>query len=344
MSLKRLERRFDLLSYLKPFDPQESDQNLICHCPQCDKPGKLWVLRKQKKDKRSGRVYPVGSFVCYRCRDVDGVGTGLGIIELIQWIEDCNFYDALTRLADGATESDTIDLLEHIKMALAETDEEVEVDDPLPSIELPEGFTAFDEHNKLPKYVRSRGIGRKRALRYRLGYCRWGYYRRRLIVPVYMHERLVSFQARYMKRVPPAGVKKSVFPKGVKTGRMLYNFDVARTRKRIVVVEDPFSAMHVGRSAVATFGTSLSSEQLGLLVQSAAEELVILWDRDAIKKAYGLVAALSEFYSVKVVELPDARDPDEHSVQSLRDLINDTPEITDLDAFAESVRLRLMDV
>lgn len=338
-SLRRLEKRFNLQQYLERFEDRKTyGDNVAITCPMCEKPDKLWILTKDKRTSEG--LMPAGSFVCYFCRDNDNDGVGRGPLQLLQWIEDVDFVDGLRLLANGADTEVEGSFLEAIETAMRSMDEPVVEEPPLPAIELPPHFKRITRTRR-PKYLRERGITLKRALRYQLGYCDGGYYKNRLIVPVFLHEQLVSFQARYMKKVPPDGVKKSVFPKGVKTGRMLFNYDRARKQRCVVLVEDPFSAMAVGKQAVATFGTTLSPGQLELLLYSRAEEIVVCWDHDALVKAYKLVDALQEFWTVRVVELPRKTDIDEVPAWKRRELIHNAPTLDAFSAFAGSVRARL---
>lgn len=337
-ALRILERRFNLGRYLSKYETKPSGNNLVMRCPSCDKPDKLWVLAEKKTDATGERT--PGSFICYYCRDTDGDGVGNGPLQLIQWLEDVDFLQALDILAANGDDPASQDLADVVSAAFKVEEHKDLKEEPVPSVELPEGFRRITEKRR-PRYLRERGISVKRAVRYKMGYCEHGYHANRLVVPVYLDGRLVSWQARYMRKDPPPGVKKTLFPKGAKSGQVLFNFDQAKHCQRIIVVEDPWSAVHLGRTAVATFGTTVTSHQLALLLRTEADEVVMMWDQDAIEKAYKAAVTLSSFFRVRVVELPDARDPDERSVDELRDLIRQAPEADSMSALAGVVRLRL---
>ena len=338
--LRRLERRFDLQEYLKQFDPKDFGPNVAIRCPHCDRDEKLWVLLNDRRDS-DGEMRYAGSFICYYCFENAGEGAGHGPLQLIQWVEDVEFVEALKLLAQGAAFDRELDFVQAVVEALTKTESDEDDDEyEMPTIELPEGFRRITERRR-PRYLKERGISVKRAQRYGMGYCERGYYFNRLIVPIYLDKKLVSFAARFMKRKPPEGIKKTLFPRGCKTGRMLYNYDVARRCKRVIMVEDVFSASAIGKNAVCTFGTSLSQYQLELLLYARCEEIVVIWDHDAIEKAYKLVEGLQEFWKVRIVELPDSRDPDEHRRKDLRQFIGDAQPVTAYSAFAGLVRERL---
>ena len=336
--LRRLERRFDLEAYLKQFDPVVYGDNVAVRCPVCERPEKLWVLMKDTR-KPEGMFY-AGSFICYYCYGVDQDGLGRGPLQLIQWLEDCNFIEGLRHLSQGAQFDRELDFVQAVEEALRTTEDDDEDEYEMKAVALPEEFIKVLPRRR-PKYIRERGISAKRAMRYGIGFCERGYYRNRLVVPVIMDKQVVSFAARFMQKVPPDDVKKTLFPKGCKTGRMLFNYDVAGRRKQVIIVEDVFSAMAVGQRAVCTFGTSLSQHQLELLLYARCEEIVVIWDHDAIEKAYKLVDALREFWDVRIVELPDSRDPDEHTRDALNDFIAAATPVTAYSAFAGLAREKI---
>ncbi len=347
--LTRLERRFDLVEYLKQYDDvKDHGPNISMPCPMCDKEDKLWVLIDEKVTNNG--VQPSGSFVCYYCRDVEGTGLGKGSLALIQWLEDKSFVEALKVLVAGGSYEPESDFLATIQEAFAALEDSGSLtNDPLPTIPWPEYYKRITPH-RVPKYLMTRSISVKKAQKYQLGFCTKGWFRNRLVIPIFSDDRLVSFQARYMRKKPPKQrdkngdlkrVKKTWFPKGTKTGRMLFNYDAARVKRSMIITEDPFSAMALGSRAVATFGTSISQGQLELLLLSDAEELILLWDRDACHKAWDLVESLSEHWRVRIAKLPDARDIDEHSIEDRKKIVKNAKLVSPLDAMARKVRWQL---
>jgi hypothetical protein len=330
INLKAIDRAFDTERFVLHHFPNaaRSGGNLIITCPKCEK-DKLWVLIVDRDDVRS----PAWQCFSGECSD-----SGRTALSLVRRLEDCDTFQALEQIAKYQKgHAPLIDLRRLVEDRLV-GDVEVWTADktriPLPEefIRIQQGWTRAD----LPPYFTERGIGPKKAHRYGLGWCNDGYFRNRLVVPVTSNGEVVFFVARYMKKNPPLckgpklpckicggteehkRLKKAIYPKGAKPGRYLYNFDRAKFCETIRIVEGVLDAIHVGPSAVATFGTSLSQYQLELLMHTAAKEIVIMWDRDAIDKARALADRLSDMWSVRVVELPDARDPDEHTKEDLR--------------------------
>jgi hypothetical protein len=332
--LRKLERRFDLVAYLKQMDDDAKvyGSNIAIRDPVCGKEQKLWVLTEDKPEGTRA-----GSWICFSCQE-----SGTSPLSLVRRLEDCDAFHAYEVLSSFQTEREgRADLRALVDSVLAGLDEPAEVDAaPVSPIPLPDEFVFYEHARAKPGYFHTRGIDMRRARRYALGFCRTGYYRHRLVVPVMSMHKVVFFVARYMRTVPPTGVKKVVYPVGAKPSRFLFNYDRAKHGHRIIVVEGVFDAMAIGDEAVATFGTHLSTHQLELLLKTAASELIIMWDADAITKAYDLAERLSEFWSpVRVVKL--ARDPDEHTRDELRVAIAEARALDPCSAFRGNVEARL---
>ncbi len=306
INFRAVDRAFDVERYVLDQQPdaQRSGGNLIVTCPRCDK-AKLWVLTVDRDDVRAP---------AWRCFSGECGDAGRTALSLVRQLEDCDMFGAFEQIAKYAKGNQpVVDLRRLVEDRLSG---EVEVwSDEGELIALPDQFipvAAGSRWRDLPAYFKERGIGPKKALRYGIGWCESGYFRNRLVIPVTRGSDVVFFVARYMAARPPVckapelpckrcgGVdahrrlKKTLYPKGAKPGRHLFNYDRARNCKTIRIVEGVLDAVHVGPSAVATFGTSLSQYQLELLMRTAAEEIVIMWDLDAIEKAHELRGRLGE--------------------------------------------------
>jgi hypothetical protein len=314
LNLRAIDRAFDTERYVLSVqsDAARSSGNLIVTCPHCDK-AKLWVLTVDRDDIRSP------AWQCFFCGD-----SGRTALSLVRRLEDCDTFAALELIAKFQKGNEPlIDLRRLVEDRLMG---EVELwNDNDVVIPLPDEFIAYGSDVPRLPYFMQRGIGPKKAHRYGIGWCDDGYFANRMIIPAHRDGKVVFFVARYMKAKPPKGVKKTLYPKGAKPGRHLFNYDRARFCETIRIVEGVLDAVHVGKSAVATFGTSLSQYQLELLMRTAASEIIIMWDRDAIDKARALADRLSDLWRVRVVELPDARDPDEHTKDELLEMERASP-------------------
>lgn len=334
MQLRVYERAFDVEGYLRHYDSEAKHYgaNLAVRCSKCGKAQKLWVLVCDKADGTKA-----GSFICYFC----GQG-GKSVLSLIKWVEDCDAFKAveilLTHQTGGKPTSDLRALVMQTLDGVSKLEETWD-EAPITPIPLPSEFISCQE-DAPPPYFKERGISIKKALRYNIGWCEEGYYKNRMIVPVTVNAQQVFFVARYMGK-PPLGVRKVLYPKGAKVGRVLFNYDRAKLGERIVIVEGVLDAIAVGKDAVATFGTSLSQYQLDLLMRTAASEIVISYDNDAIGKAKALAVRLSEYWSVRCLEL-DQRDPDEYPRGEFQKLIEMSPLMDAGEAWKQNIVSRLV--
>lgn len=295
--IKKLEELFELEQWLSKFKPKPfGEYERALTCPICEKPQKLWVNIQKRMA------------TCYYCEQ------GYGVLDLILLLEDCDLKRGIIILRENAREEKPKTFRESVEGVLkARVVEDDEDDTPPPVLKLPDGFVSYESAwPKVPRYFKERGISRQRAARYGLGFCTSGFYFNRLVVPIYQGGKLRGFHPRWMKKTPPPDVKKVQYPPGMKSNKLLFNYDVAKKQKRIVIVEDPFSSMAVGREGTATFGTKLSRYQLRMLLEAEAEEICVLWDRDALDKAYEVADVIRESGKrASVAVLPDERDPDD---------------------------------
>jgi hypothetical protein len=167
---------------------------------------------------------------------------------------------------------------------------------------------------------------------FNLGYCESGYYRDRIIIPVYHNGKLVSFQTR---ACDPKEAKRYLFPAGVDS-QALYNWDHARKFESVILVEGVTDAWRVWlagyRNVMATFGKSLKPGQIELLTNGDhishewnygpeervdyrhddhIKKIIIMWDGDAVNHAHQAGKRLLGFgKDISIVELPTGMQPD----------------------------------
>lgn len=126
--------------------------------------------------------------------------------------------------------------------------------------------------------------------------------------------------------------------------RLIFNFDLARKAARengkLLLFEgymDVISAYGAGvHNGIASMGTSLTDEQLAMIVKTTAQ-LNICYDGDApgqnaIERALKLIeaSAVANQLKIRVVQLPTGQDPDEYIQQNggakFRDYLKNTEE------------------
>lgn len=231
------------------------------NCPEClnhgeptpDTKKKLWINPTK------------GMGICYRC------GYSGSLIYIVKTLMGTSLANAI-RIVKGKTPEG----LMNFKLLMPQfTDQSIT---ELKTIELPYGYEPIVGPHP---YLEERGIPWQYAVQNGWGTCDAGYLKDRIIVPFYIGEKLVFWQARATWESKDKDFKKVLNPKGVSARHVLYNFNKARKFEEIVLVEGFVDACKVGPNAVATNGKALHHEQAMLLLQTEAKTITILWDKDA---------------------------------------------------------------
>lgn len=166
-------------------------------------------------------------------------------------------------------------------------------------------------------------------------------FRNRLIFPVFNnYDKIIAFGGRTLGE--DAGPKYLNSPETLlfKKGETLYLLNAARDGIRrvgfVLVVEGYFDALalhlHGFDNAVATLGTALTAQH-GPLVKRYTKDVVFSYDADTAGQAAvlrGFEPLMQAGLNVKVLVLPDAKDPDEylrkHPKEELAGLIEKAPD------------------
>lgn len=322
--LKQAIAEFDLEGFLKREGVafKVAGDERIIDCPVCSEEGysdKLWVNVK----KRVGW--------CYVCEQNWPLTRLVGHLRDLDVKDPAQFAKVSEFICDETGVSASSSMTKTLQAA-RELLQEADDNAPLqaqryslpPPIDLPEEFIPYERGMKLPAYLVKRGVTAKQALQYGLGWCEHGYYKNRLIIPVSMQGRVVSFIARYMGK-PKEGVKKYLYPRGNPTGRTLFNFDRAKKFKTVILTEGYLDAIAVGPDAMGLGGKSLTQQQALLLAEASPDEVIVMLDGDDAGREAAVKVAqrVSSFALVKIAHLPDGKDPDELSAEELAQVRED---------------------
>lgn len=134
------------------------------------------------------------------------------------------------------------------------------------------------------EYLRSRGFPPRRTIRkhklravYNLGN-----YKFRIVIPVYMNRRLVSFTARDITgyQEPPYKMA-SEYESIVARTHLVYNIDSVPTGGDAMLVEGPMDVMKLGDGAVCFFGIKHNIGQILEIKRKQIRNLFIIFDNDA---------------------------------------------------------------
>ena len=317
---------------------QDGSDEVLLDCPECEEVGKLncwWNIKKHKG-------------VCYKCE------TPFNPVSMVRALEGCSLVDALKVLQQWSTEGAVSQgaFRNRVREAMAALRSDLPPPRPLSAIPLPAELVRASEASRWPKYLER--VGSKKLVQdYGIGWCTYGYYKQRVIVPITLDGRVVTFVARAMWKPCKAcdgegceacgnvRYKAYLYPRGSKTRQVLFNYDRARQYEHVVICEGVFDAIRVGPRGVAVLGSHLSDQQIALLLASRAREITLLFDPDTAGKAATTksLEKLKAFYSrLRVVSLPHGRDPDQFRREKLWQIIEATPLLGSKGGLASRVR------
>lgn len=146
----------------------------------------------------------------------------------------------------------------------------------------------------------------------------------RLIIPIYdEYGRLSGFGSRQIKDDKYEKYYNPATSVLYKKSHTLYNFNVAKRAETVLVVEgfiDALTLMSKGIiNVVALCGSFISDKHIRLLVKYGIKKIVLCLDNDsggkeALKNAINSLMQIKEI-TTKVIELKDAKDPDEFIIK-----------------------------
>ena len=191
----------------------------------------------------------------------------------------------------------------------------------------PESTIHFPKPHK--EYLRSRGFPPLKTIRkYKLRAVHTiGKYKFRIIIPIFMDRKLVSFTSRDItdqqepKYFHLEKKKSIVDPKNA-----IYNYDTVTPNTDAILVEGPIDVWKMGDGAISIFGVHHTERQLILLKRKKIRKLFLLFDndKDGRKAAKRLSTILAPLVQVlEVVTLQKIHDPGELSTTNV-EVIKDT--------------------
>jgi DNA primase len=208
-------------------------------------------------------------------------------------------YGSFLQRQEWEKYSNTIDIsssLEELLFTEEEQEEEV-------VLKLPKEFTSLANRNlplsalEAKKYLQSRGINQADILRWKIGYCKKGEYKDRIIIPSFNNDGKVNyFVARsYGREWPP--YKNPNVSKDIIFNQLYIDF-----KNDLVLVEGAFDAVKAD-NAVPILGSSLREDsKLFQEIVKWDTTVYVALDPDAEKKAMKLIKSLL-LYGVEVYKV-----------------------------------------
>lgn len=267
-------------------------------CPWCENFGAFYINSK------------TGNYICHKCEK-----KGKNLIGVLSIIENISWKEARKRIFSDKIKfrrrETTVSLLDKIKML--RSDEVVEIFESDETIVcLPKEFIPVYDGKKwsFPKYLKKRGIDRKTAKSFCVGYCKNGYYEGRVILPIDCPNGKSFTSRALIKSIEP----KMLNPKDIDNGRLLFGWQMAKETSDIAIVEGPFDVMkwhQYGIPSLGLMGKVLHEEQKHLLFSRPKDSTVtIAVDPEEIDAKYDIASQLlAHFKRVYLATLPDGIDP-----------------------------------
>lgn len=140
---------------------------------------------------------------------------------------------------------------------------------------------------------------------YKIGYCNYGKYAGRIIIPIYHNKRLLYFVARDFTG---QAIKRYLNP-AISTNNIIFNLERASKNKHCVILtEGVFDAIRIGKNAVSLLGKILHAGQKQMLLKQEFEEFVICFDpvcKDPaiLESVYKIAHSLYSFASISIMDL-----------------------------------------
>jgi len=196
-----------------------------------------------------------------------------------------------------------------------------------PVLQLPEGYRPLwilqemsPEYRNAIYYLKKRNITIHDILKYRIGYCRKGPYKGKIIIPSYdANGSLNYFVARAYYEEDKFKHKNPPASKDIVGFELHINWNMP-----IVLVEGAFDAIAIKRNAIPLFGKTISNTLKKRIVEKGVKEIYICLDKDARKQA--LEAAeyfMANGITVYFVDLTE-KDPSELGFKKIISQIQST--------------------
>ena len=196
-----------------------------------------------------------------------------------------------------------------------------------PVLQLPEGYRPLwilqemsPEYRNAIYYLKKRNISIHDILKYRIGYCRKGPYKGKIIIPSYdANGSLNYFVARAYYEEDKFKHKNPPASKDIVGFELHVNWQLP-----IILVEGAFDAIAIRRNAIPLFGKTISNTLKKRIVKMNVKEIYICLDKDARKQA--LEAAeyfMANGITVYFVDLTE-KDPSELGFEKIISQIQST--------------------
>lgn len=173
-----------------------------------------------------------------------------------------------------------------------------------------------DKHyQKALRYLTKRNFTEHHILKYRLGYCYFGAYVHRIIIPVYYKYRIISY---VMRSINDSSERRYLNYENRPVNDYIYNYDCIVPNKPLVICEGCFDSWRLQEvnQTVALFKKKISQNQITKLLTLGPKEVIVCLDSEAWLDALALGRILEPYFSVSLMRL-EKGDPADSTVDVL---------------------------
>ena len=209
-----------------------------------------------------------------------------------------------------------------------------------PVLQLPEGYRPLWELQEMSPefrnaihYLKGRNISIHDILRYRIGYCRKGAYKGKIIIPSYdANGSLNYFVARAYYEEDKWKHKNPPASKDIIGFELHINWNMP-----IILVEGAFDAITIKRNVIPLFGKTISNTLKRRIVEKGVRKIYICLDRDARKQALETAQYfMSNGLDVYFVDIT-GKDPNDLGFEKITDILNMTEKMSETELMEQKI-------
>lgn len=209
-------------------------------------------------------------------------------------------------------------------------------------VSLPEEFISLIdsqvslEQRHALSYLNKRGITPVDIKKYNIGYCKYGRYKNRVIIPSYNKDGNINyFIARSFEKNPS---RKYDAPSCSKTEIIGFEYFI-NWSVPIILCEGIFDAIAIKRNAIPLFGKIISKALMIKLIEPEIKTIYLALDKDALKEALNYSQNLLNMgKEVYLIEL-DGKDPSDLGFANMTKLLHSAKPLSFSDLLFKKIQL-----
>jgi len=195
---------------------------------------------------------------------------------------------------------------------------------------LPESFQPLDsgksQYAKSARsYMKGRGFSPKKLADKGFGYCTEGSYQGYIIMPFFVHGKMVYFHTRNFLSGGPKFNNPPLEEFGVGKSTLIYNLDSLYLYDEVSIVESVMNAETLGEKGTVLGGKKISTYQYSTYIKSPVNIINIILDSDAWEESIKLGMQLCNHKKIRVIKMPEGLDVNDIGRKATKKLIKETP-------------------